>query len=354
MRLAAASPTFLFIIFLCWLAALKTATSFVSTFHNITEVACTVERIYHSSILELKWIGIIDGVSERTPAWAKGCKIIKDDEAKIRTLLSQYDEWRKFARIENPISGAWQNDGILSYFETRENCGGDSLTMLTPIEPLIGFLRHPAAHCLNTKHSSTSVLDKNYMFMSNREQIAPRLMRNNSVSRNYLFDLGASLYTSGYGGASQQWFVDVYRERGIEFDRILAWENSLHDPKVIFADYPKDVVGKVSYFNVQAPIDAEDRMSPIRLIKALVKPHDFLVFKIDIDNDPVELAIVNSFMDDANITDLIDEFYFEHHVTNNPLEFQGWGLLDKTNNITQSYALFKKLRAAGIRAHSWV
>lgn len=72
--------------------------------------------------------------------------------------------------------------------------------------------------------------------MSNREQIVPRLMRTNSVSRNYLFDLGASLYTSGEGGASQQWFVDVYRERGIEFDRILAWENKIHDLKVIFAD----------------------------------------------------------------------------------------------------------------------
>lgn len=339
------------------LTALTTTVAFTATFHNSTEVRCTIERIYHSSALEKKWIEIIDHVSDRTPAWEKGCKKVKEDEDKIRKLLQHYSEWRKQARNGSPLNESWPDEGIMSYFETKEICSDSTTqTMKTPIEPLIGFLRHPAYHCLKSvpDFANVDIVDKNYMFMMNREQIVPRAKRNNVVTRNYMFDLGASLYTTGAGGASQQWFVDTYHERGIDFDRIFAWEATKHEPTKIFADYPGDVAGKISYYNVPCPTDVNDTMSPIRMIKALVRPDDFLVFKIDIDNDPVEIAIINSFIDDRNVTDLIDEFFFEHHVSNNPVEHRGWGLGQKINNITESYALFEKLRKIGIRAHSWV
>ena len=132
------------------------------------------------------------------------------------------------------------------------------------------------------------------------------------------------------------------------------WEASKHEPNAIFSEYPKDVAGKISYFNVPAPMDVNDKMSPIRMIKTIVRPNDFLVLKIDIDNDPVEIAIIKSFIDDPSFTDLIDEFFFEHHVTKSPMEFMGWGTSPKVSNLTESYNLFVKLRSAGVRAHSWV
>ena len=339
------------LLLLFFLRRFSFSSGFESTYYRSSEVNCTITKFYKSSLLELKWIRIVDEVSEKSHAWTKGCKVVREDVAQIKTLLGHYEDWKNKSRIEDPLPGSWQQEGIMSYFEVNETCGGVARVMQVPIEPLIGFLRHPAVHCLNTKQS---IVDKNYMFLSNREQIIPRLKTQGVVTRFYLFDLGASLYTSGLGGASQQWFVEVYRERGIEFDRILAWEASKHEPNAIFAEYTKDVAGKVSYFNVPAPMDVNDKMSPIRMIKTIVRPNDFLVLKIDIDNDPVEIAIIKSFIDDPSFTNLIDEFFFEHHVTNSPMEFLGWGLDPKVNNLTESYDLFVKLRNAGVRAHSWV
>ena len=184
--------------------------------------------------------------------------------------------------------------GILSYFENVETCNGVKETEEIPIEPLIGFLRHPKVFCLNHHNN----VDKEYLFLLNSFQIFPTPKRNRVVGKKFLFDLGASLYNEGIGGASQQWFVEEYLKRGIDFDRIFGWEVTKHTPEEIYQRYPNNVVGKTTYFNLPADTDLGGKMSPIRMIKELVKPHDFLVIKIDIDNDPVELEIILSFIDD--------------------------------------------------------
>jgi hypothetical protein len=183
-------------------------------------------------------------------------------------------------------------------------------------------MRHPMVLCLD---QSKTVVDKDYMFLLNSLLVFPSPKRNHVVTKYYLFDLGASLYDRGAGGASQKWFVEEYRSRGIEFDRILCWEGTQATPESIYKAYPNDVVDKVSYFNVLAEQGLDAKMSPVRMIKALVKPSDFLVLKIDIDNDPVELAIINSFIDDPSVTNLIDEFFFEHHVNNKLIPWSIWG-----------------------------
>ena len=48
--------------------------SFESTYYRSSEVNCTVTKTYKSSALELKWIRIVDEVSEKSHAWTKGCK----------------------------------------------------------------------------------------------------------------------------------------------------------------------------------------------------------------------------------------------------------------------------------------
>ena len=51
-----------------------------------------------------------------------------------------------------------------------------------------------------------------------------------------------------------------------------------------------------------------------------------------------------------------DEFYFEHHVLHSPMGrswTRGSGpALQQT--LSDSYALFTRLRELGVRAHSWV
>ena len=95
-----------------------------------------------------------------------------------------------------------------------------------------------------------------------------------------------------------------------------------------------------------------------RYTKELTKVEDYVVFKLDIDAPFVEIALVRQIMDDPQLISLIDEFYFEHHVTGSPMQWHGWGNLTALGaplgDIQDSYDIFTFLRETGMRAHSWV
>jgi len=84
------------------------------------------------------------------------------------------------------------------------------------------------------------------------------------------------------------------------------------------------------------------------------------VVKIDIDTPEVEIMLVMQLLEDEILLGLVDEFYFEHHVHGNPMQFRGWGNLRRKNEnmlhpgIEHSYKIFQLLREKGVRAHSWV
>jgi hypothetical protein len=319
-------------------------------YHVSKGIDCNISKIYHRSSFERKWFENIDRITDNTGSWKKGCDFLLEDKDKVEKLMTywstreHFEDWKKIRD--------WRHENILSYFEMREDCGHGLQVTHVPIEPLISFLRHPKFLCF----PGIDVVDKNYMYLTWRDEVIPSVKRQNLNygSRSYYFDLGASTYSTGAGGASQSWFVEEYLKRGIDFDRILAWEVSPIDPNNLFNSYPAHVVGKVSYFNVPANIDSTHGMNPIRMLKQIVRPDDFLMLKIDIDNDPVEWVFIESILNDQSVADLIDEMFFEHHVNLNPTEHNGWGTSPKLMNITQSYGVFTKLRSMGIRAHSWV
>ena len=69
-----------------------------------------------------------------------------------------------------------------------------------------------------------------------------------------------------------------------------------------------------------------------------------------------ELAmhLVGQLLSNQALLDVLDEFYFEHHVSRgNPMAYHGWGH-HVPRSLAQSYDLFLRLRRAGVRAHSWV
>ena len=176
----------------------------------------------------------------------------------------------------------------------------------------------------------------------------------------YLFDLGASTYRNGRGGASQSWFIEQYEKHGVHFDRIFAWEATVHKPEGIFGEktgMPKHVLDRISYYNV--PVDATPgaRYNPLRTLKDVVKVDDFVVVKVDIDTGNMEHAIMQQIAADPELASLVDELFYEHHVHLSPLARMGWsGKTLRTTNLTlsDSYAFFSRLRNLGIRAHSWV
>jgi hypothetical protein len=235
--------------------------------------------------------------------------------------------------------------GTLSSFMVTTSCPNElTKTVEASIEPLVSFLRHPLALCNgNTDH----VLDKDYMLIGVPESI--------NTGRRFLFDIGASKYLSGYGGASQSWFVERYKTvLGVDFDRIFCWEYG-GDQADRLSETPFDVLTKTSYFVIPASGERSDCHNPWNFIKEVCKPEDFVVVKLDMDTPQVETALVEQLLEDKELAGLIDDFYFEDHVSKNPMMYHGWGETENfDHDLERSIQIFAQLREMGIRAHSWV
>jgi hypothetical protein len=339
--------------------------------HSIKSTFCHISKEYHSSAVEKRWRDEIGQIADNSSEWLRGCARMRQDKKHV-------DQWMEAWRLWQLPSAEWKKSPIgrewisvesvssesLSFFVIRDNCSetGQEHVQYVPIEPLMGFLRHPISHCFE----KNLYVDKNYMFPDHASYIVPSIPHssipyfasNSNTKRpayqRLLFDLGASLYHSGAGGASQSWFVDNYIKFGIDFDRIIGWEAAQMNPTQVFGDYPAQILSKITYFNVPCTTGPTDSMNPIRILKQLARTEDYVVFKIDIDNSEVELELINQILYDPSAYSLIDELYFEHHVSQNPMEYMGWGKGHKLNNLKESYDIFYKLRSVGIRAHSWV
>ena len=62
--------------------------------------------------------------------------------------------------------------------------------------------------------------------------------------------------------------------------------------------------------------------NPLQFIKGKCQQSDFVAFKLDIDHEVTESAIVNQLKDDTEAQSLIDEFYYEQHFRLGSLPFQ--------------------------------
>ncbi len=309
---------------------------------RVDEKQCDKQFIkYIPSVLEQKWSAEIKRVQSNDQAWSVGCELVNQNVTQMQELVSAIERYAK-----EPVSANLASSET-SAFEYRDSCTGEH--SLIHIEPLVSFLRHPLALCsTNAAH----ILDKSYLVVPHNNEIV------SDNSRKWLFDAGASTYDTGAGGASQSWFVNTYRARGIEFDRIIGWEAAKTEPSNQWDSVPADVKRKTSWFNIPVTTGVGDADNPLTYIQHLTKPEDFVVFKLDIDTPMVEIALVKQLMADSTLQELVDEFYFEHHVSGSPMQWHGWGDLRNSeaefSTLSESYELFTFLREHGVRAHSWV
>lgn len=82
------------------------------------------------------------------------------------------------------------------------------------IEPLAGVLRDPRGPCPGPGLAHNDIGSLDFVLLP---QARKPLSKAASVT---IFDFGASLWDSGYGRASQQWFHDNYNlEKGFEVTR---------------------------------------------------------------------------------------------------------------------------------------
>lgn len=222
---------------------------------------------YKSSKLEESWL-------QNAANWsASYCDAVSQFETAML-------EWLKMV-AQNQNATTWNgssNNAIFSNYQHVIQCGNVRKVHTTYIEPLSHGLRHPNSICNN----SVNIVDRSYLMVAFIDDVRGT-MRECAGRRcqKLYFDVGASTWNTGAGGPSQEWFTNTYRNHGIEFDRFLLWEANPLNPKLIFENLPKELWHKYQYFNIPASSNIASASSPIRLLKVIAQPDDFVLFKLE-------------------------------------------------------------------------
>ncbi len=235
---------------------------------------------------------------------------------------------------------------VFSHFVYQNNCTGE--TSVDYIEPLAGILRHPYFCLMGSQY----VVDKDYLVLSWNVS-----SRQSAKTKAYLFDMGASLYDDGAGGASQSWLISQFERMGLHWNGVFAYESHVYEPSDVFSRIPKHIKPLYHWYNIPVSAELQHADNVWEHIKAVALPEDYVVVKLDIDNTPLEEELVRQLLlnnaKDNTLLHLVDEFFFEHHVHTRPMNGY-WGTHQSPRRLADTYALFVKLRSHGVKAHVWI
>lgn len=282
------------------------------------------------------------------------------------------------------------------YIDTQTGTVSTVAEISHSIEPLVGLLRDPFAICssLNISsvppsiHDTATLQSKRFLLLSisapfyisqlqsgfenstnlysktndNKKNLLPWTYQQSrftkahrdvdvSYSKVILFDIGSS-YFGGWENdttaAAGLWFYEYYKRFNVSFDRIIAYESYLLDQKTVWQQLPTDVFPIYTFINTG--VAKRGKLSPWIMLQTIARTNDHVIVKLDIDTPELENTLINEIWNNSSIYSLIDELFFEHHVTVKDM-MPYWGQPGGT--LKDSYELFKKLRQLGIRAHSW-
>lgn len=253
-----------------------------------------------------------------------------------------------------------------------------------PIEPLSGMARHPFAMLGCNLHekpfmpAETNLMNISYLVLKN--QCGPSRRRRHG--RNLLFDLGAHWYNSSdpcrkerqrarrrqpgaplgapcplhssdiASTSSIPLFYKLYSRNCIHFERIWAWEYLPLDPRAYWSHVPIHMRAMLHFYNIGVEREPSTT-SVLAMLRAAARPEDFVVLKVDIDNNPIELSIVEAIAASPTLAALVDELFFEFHFEFDGLNF-GWRDSGIGHTVDHAVHLMYRLRSLGIRAHFWV
>ncbi|XP_055355960.1 uncharacterized protein LOC129601231 [Paramacrobiotus metropolitanus] len=299
-----------------------------STWTKSSDCIMKFER-YESSTFEKLWL-------DNVKSW-------QDDPcAKLPEQALQAEIWSTYAtkNQDKPQSNP-PSDEVFSRYIFRNTCSGSEMKVY--IEPLALTNRHP--HFCSGGRNDALLLDKSYMVLDWQ-------LRTLATGNVYYFDLGASTYDQGLGGNSQKWIVENYAKRGINFSGIFAWEAYPLNAADVFRVLPPELHSKYRWYNFPVNATEGSPSNPWTMLAEVVKPSDFTVVKLDIDSPSIETPLAQQLIDNPSLLQLVDEFYFEHHVNLTPLA-PWWGPVTGIY-LEDTQKTFLALRKAGIRAHSWV
>jgi len=213
------------------------------------------------------------------------------------------------------------------------------------LEPLVGLLRSPRFLC---EGQGNHLMDVDFLVLADASsaKLSPSAKR-------IFFDAGGSMFKD-----AMMWFTSTYAARGIDFDRIFVWEARHVSKEEYWHGIPKEVRAKweprLTYYSATyvSADPADTANNVVERIKKECKPDDFCAFKLDIDTPSVELPLVQQLRDSKDAQAKVDEFFFEHHITNDIMK--QWWRSNTNGTFQDSYEIFQDLRSKGVRAHSWV
>jgi len=206
------------------------------------------------------------------------------------------------------------------------------------IEPIAGLTRSP-------RFCGTQGKELEY-FLPDKDYLAIDCSTYKPGAKAWYFDLGATTWMD------QSWFHSSYNKCGVKFDGYYMWEVQPLPPGQVWATIPAEVKPYYHWYNVPANPAKDHSDNPLRILRQIAKPEDFVLLKIDIDHSVIEWDFVTQILEEPDLIPLLDDFYFEHHVNVHEME-KYWGLGQK-HNLDMTYTLFRRLRNAGVRAHSWI
>jgi len=308
---------------------------------------------------------------------------ITDLQKKVCSTLKQTDQMNKsisaleyIINLQKTIFNGSvvlkEYDELFSKMYYRLKCSNSAksdLLVSQYIEPLIGLLRDPLTICSYDNLPSTlkitgenAVQSKRFFllgpsapyenFETSTISIAPWLYQQGA--KKILFDVGAS-YFNGMNNAETagsalgtRWFYEYFRLNSLHFDRIIAFEARQYIPREYWAQIPDDIIGLFTFIN--AGVEKTGKFNPWNILKSIAKTNDYVIIKLDIDTPILENQLINQALNDPSISSLIDDMFFEMHISVN--EMKGyWGA--PPGQLKDTYELFTKLRKLGIRMHSW-
>jgi hypothetical protein len=221
---------------------------------------------YHPSVYELEWMRNItinqEDVCGRSTTTYKAFHDAYMDSIENISHLTSETKISNCPELLIPID--LSHGPVFSRFEYEANCN-EGQVMYSYIEPLAGVMRHPEV-CVNF---NKALVDKNYMVLD------AWFMHKDDVSlesKNFYFDLGASKWTSGAGGASQEWMVKVYSNLCVEFDHIYAWEAVKYDPVDVMNEIPGNIKPRYHWFNIPVSDEKDHPDNPLTILLSEVQP----------------------------------------------------------------------------------
>ena len=211
------------------------------------------------------------------------------------------------------------------------------------LEPLLPPLRHPSLCSSRSKLMSLEYLVHDFAYMCRQ------LKR---TSRNVLVDMGASLQYHGGSLQPAVYLTKQFQRFGFKFDHIYAYEITPTPPLQAFTSVPNELQAAYHWINIGVSADNTSAQNPLKMILENYNEDDFIVVKLDIDTSSIELPLARQLLTDDRLSNLIDSFYFEHHVHMQELA-PNWKK-SMQGTMKESLELFYELRKKGIPAHSWV